>query len=220
MYRRNRILMSEADAPGGGNGAAPVATPATPSEPAAPTPVAQAPSVDVDAIAAKVRDSLFAEMRKAGVLGKQNKTKTDEPAPPQAPAPLDPFAMRKLDFALTKMGVSADLTQSQYERAHRDFASEAPGDAESWARDYFHGFKSSAPQPQPVQTAPAPKPNPQSQSPVSDRGSPPPNAVPLHEADLWTMSESDRAALIREKGIKWYSDKLKAQGKGRAITLR
>lgn len=221
MFQRNRILMSEADTAGGGNGAAPVVTPETPAPPAAPTPVVPAP-IDANAIATQVRDSLFAELRRAGVLGKQPKPKDGDPPPTPVATPpqFDPFAMRKLDFALNKIGIAADLNQSQYERAHRDFATESPVDAESWAKDYFHGFRSAAPQPiAAAAAAPAPK-TPQNPQPASDRGSPPPSAVPLAEADLWTMSDSDRAALIREKGIKWYTDRLKAQGKGRTVSLR
>lgn len=235
LHNLSRILMAEADA-SGGNGAVSNAP-----APAVDVPQAQGDAVtmaraDLDALVAsaveqgiaKAKDSIFAEARRTFTQSKNKPAPSanDAPAPQSAATPqVDPLKMRKLDRALNKAGLATRLTDSQYQRAEKAFASEDPDDAEAWVADYFNGF-GAAPTPTPAPTAapaaPAPSPSaqPLNPHPVSDRGSPPPSRVPLHEADLWTMSESDRAALIREKGIAWYTAKLKEQGKGRSIRLR
>ncbi len=65
----------------------------------------------------------------------------------------------------------------------------------------------------------AAKPQPLNERPASDRGSPA-TSIPLVEQDLVTMSESDRLALIKEKGSAWYRQQLAKQLKGRPVTLR
>lgn len=218
MFIRPRILMSEADS-SGGNGAVVPSVVSPPSESAAPVPTAPAGGVDVDTIATKVRDSLFAELRRAGVFEKQ------KPAAPVAkgespsanPQP-DPLKLRALDRALAKTGLASSLSDSQYQRAERAFAAEDPPDVESWTRDYFAGF--GAPNPSPV-TQPAPQPaQPANARPASDRGSPPAPQVPLYEQKLRDLSEADRSALIKEKGLQWYRTKLAADLKGQPIKLR
>jgi hypothetical protein len=64
------------------------------------------------------------------------------------------------------------------------------------------------------------QPKPQNERPVSDRGAPPPAQVPLEEADIVSMSDSDRTALVKQKGLRWYHDKLASQLKGRSVRLR
>lgn len=218
MFIRPRILMSEADS-SGGNGAVAPSVVNSPSESAAPVPTAPAGGVDVDAIATKVRDSLFAELRRAGMFEKQ------KPAAPVAkgespsanPQP-DPLKLRSLDRALTKSGLATRLSDSQYQRAEKAFASEDPPDADGWVRDYFDGF--GAPNPSPV-TQPAPVPaQPLNARPASDRGSPPAPQVPLYEQKLRDLSEADRGALLKEKGLQWYRTKLAADLKGQPIKLR
>lgn len=219
MSIRPRILMSEVDA-SSGNGAVVPSVVNPPSESAAPVPTAPAGGVDVDAIATKVRDSLFAELRRAGMFEKQKPA----PAPaksgesPSANAQPDPLKLRSLDRALTKSGLATRLSDSQYQRAEKAFAAEDPPDVEGWVRDYFDGF--GAPNPSPV-TQPAPQPaQPLNARPASDRGSPPPPQVPLYEQKLRDLSEADRNALLKEKGPQWYRTKLAADLKGQPIKLR
>jgi hypothetical protein len=60
---------------------------------------------------------------------------------------------------------------------------------------------------------------PRNEKPASDRGSP--AAAPsLDDADLVTMSESDRSAYIKQKGLRGFTDKLREQLKGRKISTR
>ena len=230
MNQFKRMFMTEVDA-GSGNGAV---VPPTTTAPANPQPQAQeaaAAPLTLEALTKvledrdqKLHDKLFAAVRRDGGLPKkETKTKTDDALAPTQPQ-LDPFKMRKLDFALTKHGIAAELTQTQYERAHRDFAAEEPGDAESWAKDYFHGHAKFA---APVATAQAATtvsqpatPQPRTAVPVSDRGSPPVSAVPLEEQKILAMSPSDREALRRQKGDKWYTDKLLEESRTQKFSLR
>ena len=217
MFIRPRILMSEVDASSGnGAGAPSVVNPS--SESAAPVPTAPVASVDVDAIVTKVRDSLFAELRRSGAFEKQKPVapvaKGESPTATQP----DPLRLRALDRALAKSGLASSLSDSQYQRAERAFAAEDPPDVEGWTRDYFAGF--GMPTPSPV-TQPAQQPaQPTNARPASDRGSPPAPQVPLYEQKLRDLSDADRTALLKEKGPQWYRTKLANDLKGQPIKLR
>jgi hypothetical protein len=218
MIQRTRILMSAADE--GGASAAPSPVVETQPELAALQPAVPAHVVDPDAIAAKVRDSLFAELRKAGVFEKQKAAPAAKPAESSTQSQPDLAKLRRLDRGVVESGLSGRIPDAAYQRAERDFVADDPADVTSWLRDYFPGLGGSS-TPQPAVTAPqAPAPKPQNAQPVSDRGAPPPSQVPLAEADLVTMSESDRAHLIKEKGLRWYKDHLAGQLKGRRMLLR
>lgn len=225
-----RILQNQADgSPGNGAPVTPPAAVETPAQPAAQTPAAPAAPApaDADAIAAKVRDSLFAELRKAGLFEK-NKPAPASGAKPngEAQAPqADPIKLRALDRALSRTGLADKLTDAQYRRAERDFVVEDPSDADSWAKDYFTGFVGSH-APAPVQNAatvaaqPAAPAQPSNAIPASSRGAPPAPQVPLEEMNPWTMSETDRDAFIKQKGIKVYLEKARQFGKGIVIDPR
>lgn len=207
-----RILMAEADASTG------AAVPAVVSESTAAEPQAQAappmPSVDVDAITTKVSNAVFAALRKSGAFD-EKPSKTTKEAPPAAPsASEERTLLRGLDRAIAQLGFEPSSTQ--YARIERDLLADKPSDVSAYVRDYFPAAKASPP----ATPAPAAKPvAPTNDKPASDRGSPA-SAVPLVEADLVTMSESDRSALIREKGLPWYRGQLAKQLKGRPVTLR
>lgn len=68
---------------------------------------------------------------------------------------------------------------------------------------------------QPAQAAPA-----RNERPVSDRGSPPVSAVPLEEQNVISMTPSDRDALRKLKGDKWFADRVMEASKGIAFKLR
>lgn len=232
LLNQKRIFMAELDA--GGN-------PAPAPTPAVDVPQAQgaAPALSketADAIAsavttafAGVKDSIFAEARRTFTAQKPGKAPA-APADPSAPvvAPtVDPTEERRIlrdfDRSLSKLGLSAQINSGQWTRAESALLAERPDNVEAWAADYFQGFgATTAPHPAPAsQPAPAPL-KPQNEIPASNRGGPPPSSVPLAEADILTMSESDRAALIADKGYAWFSkrftDQLKA--KGQVVKLR
>lgn len=224
-----RILMNEADA-GGGNGAA---VPATPAEPVS-VPQAQGDTVtiskaDLAALVAAeatkavtaVKDSIYAEARRTFTGSKEKKPKTDDPAPTTA-APMSATEersyLRGLDRYIATKGLKP--TASQYERAERALLGERPENVEAWASDYFDGYGGAQTSTQPVQAQTAPAPKPVSEHPISNRGAPPPAQTPIEEMDLWTATDSDRAAFARTKGVKAYVDTLKKQGKGRPVRIR
>lgn len=209
-----RILMAEADASTG------AAAPVVVSESTAAEPQAQAappsPSVDVDAITAKVSNAVFAALRKSGAFD-EKPSKTTKEAPAAAPsASEERTLLRGLDRAIAQLGFEPSSTQ--YARIERDLLADKPSDVSAYVRDYFPAAKASQPAAAvaPATTAPVVK----STGPtVSDRGAPA-ATVPLVERDLVTMSDSDRASLIKEKGLTWYRNQLAGQLKGRPISLR
>lgn len=103
------------------------------------TPQAQgaAPPLDpaiVAAIAASVRDSVFADLRRTGQL-KQAKPPAETTNPGQSAAGPDLARLRQLDRAIARTGVGASLKDSIYQRMERDFQAESPPDAEAWVRE-------------------------------------------------------------------------------------
>jgi hypothetical protein len=69
---------------------------------------------------------------------------------------------------------------------------------------------------------PAPRPTYQRPlgPPASDAGGPAAPARSLEGASLFTMSEADRAHLIREKGLDWYRKTLQEQSRSTNVKLR
>ena len=233
-----RILMNQADASPGNS--APAAPPAQ-AAPAAP-PQAQGATVtltqaDLDAkIAAaveqgftKAKDSFYAEARRATEASNRPKAKTPatgdaEPGPQPLSASEERTFLRGLDRTIAQLGIAPN--SAQYASAERDLLVERPGSVDAWVKERFEGFGKSpaSSQQQPAAASAATQPvapaQPQNAQPASSRGAPPAPQVPLEEMDLWTMSDSDRAAFIKQKGIKAYNEKLRQQGKGRAVSFR
>lgn len=231
---KQRILMNAADSsPGGGQaqGApAPSANASAPSQ--SPNPQAQGDglALTIEALTPVlrqlVRDAINADTRRASSGKQTNPSNASKSGNNGASAPMfDPARYRELDRAVTRAGMAETLSGSAYKRMERAFSDENPDDAEAWVTDYFAGLgvaKTSTPN-QTANTATTQQatqtPAPQGQ-PVSDRGAPPAPKVPLEEADLVTMSEADRNALIKSKGLKWYRETLSAQLKGKTVVLR
>lgn len=217
-----RILLNAADlSPGNGAPVAPAIV-VDPAEPAAPTPAAT-PTVDAKAIAAEVRDSLFAELRRAGILEK-SKVPAAPKSPDSAGVAADPLKLRALDRALTRTGLADKLSDTQYRRAERDFVAEDPSDADTWAKDYFHGFSGSPATVQPAVSASQPAIAPPAQTPSgppqSNRGAPPAAKVSLDETPFHKWPQSDRDAYLKEKGSVAYRTKLNESLKGMPINFR
>jgi hypothetical protein len=230
-----RILLNAVDQ-GGGNAAAAPATPVVPAAPAAAaaTPAAPAQGApltreDLKTFAADVRNGVFADLRRAGVLGnggERTTTTQQQPATPAAPtghepAP-DPMALRRLDRALARVPAER-LTPAMYERLERLFSAEAPRDAEAWVSEFFPvngaAQPAAAAQAAAVITPNTPAVNPTGPT-VSDRGAPAATKVPAEDADILEMSEDDRKALLKAKGTSWFAAKLREQMKGRRISVR
>jgi hypothetical protein len=223
-----RILMNAADA-SGGNGAPPPPTAPVDAPPQAQGAPAANPLEDVVAkLAAQVEgiaksmNSLHAEGRRAreGKAPAKQETKDDATSTADDPGSLlalrDAFDDSTSELKLTKGQRQLLREAVMAKRLH-------PSDVDGFVTDYVSraGWGSGTSNPAPASApAPAPPPAPQNAHPASDRGSPPPPKAPLHEADLLTMNDTDRAALIKEKGMKWFSDKLRSQTKGRPVSWR
>lgn len=164
---------------------------------------------------AEFRNGLFADFRKAGGFESKFKTKDETPAAAAPSASEERTLLRGLDRAIAQLGV--EPTAVQYARIERDLLADKPADISSYVRDYFPAPKVSTPA-APAAEAVA-KPTPQNAQPASNRGAPAAQ-VPLVERDLVTMSEADRNALIKEKGLAWYRTQLAGQLKGRPVSLR
>lgn len=229
-----RILMNAVDGGGGGGSPPAPAPPAPLNDPPAQPAVVQLDDATRRAIVADARDSFFAEARRSGLLptnGNRQPAAAARPESPATPTPastpsVDPVALRGLDRALTRSGRAP--SEAAYRRLERDFTAESPADPDAWLTDYFSGFGTS-PTAAPVAAAAAATTPPQlapiarpAGPPVSDRGAPPPPAVALEQQDLISMSPSDRDALVKLKGGKWFSDALTAQMKanGTRIVVR
>lgn len=213
-----RILMAEAD--GATGAAAPVAPTAEPTvEPQAPV-ASGLTRDDVKSMLSEFRNGLFADFRKAGGFEKSSKpVKGDEPqASVTMSAAEERTFLRGVDRAISQLGF--EPTAQQYARLERDVLADKPSDVSAYVKDYFPALKGSpTPAAPAAPQAPAAKPAPLNEQPASDRGGTA-AVVPLVERDLVTMSESDRRALIKEKGVAWYRSQLASQLKGRPVTLR
>lgn len=227
-----RILMNAADgSPGNGAPAIPpVDVPPAQDEPKAQG--APTPSVSIDDFKqlmstvselAKSVNSLHAADRRARE-GKQPPA-ADLAKPGTTPNADDPSSLLALRDAFDDATSEMKLTKGQRSLLRESVMSKriAPSDVDGYVQDYASRAGWSAttqaqqPDHKPANTAP---PQPQNAIPASDRGSPPPPKAPLAEADILKMSESDRLALVREKGIKWFAERARAQAKGRQVQWR
>lgn len=173
---------------------------------------------------ADAKDSIFAEARRTFTATNKSKPGKSDDGTSGAPAALtsteERTYLRGLDRTIAQLGIKPNT--AQYARAERDLLNDRPDNVDGWAKDYFEGWgagtqtQPTAPVVVPTQAQP---PKPTNERPASDRGSPPPSQVPLVEQDLVSMSESDRRALIKEKGNGWYVKQLQQQLKGRRVTF-
>lgn len=216
--------MTEADS-GSGNGAAVQSSAETGNVPQAQGDAITIGKSELDALVASAaakavsdaKDSIFAEARRTFTGSK--KDKAPAPADPATPTQsADAMRMRALDRALSKHGLADRLSDAQYKRVEKLFVEESPDDAATWVKDYFDGFGVAPSQPATTNQAAQPA-KPVAEHPVSNRGAPPPAQVPIDELDLFTASDSDRAAFIKAKGPKAYLAQLQKQGKGRPVRL-
>lgn len=224
-----RILMAEADASGGNGAPAPVAAPSDVPAPASGAALSitqdafdAAIAAAVDKGFAKARDSFHAEARRVAAAPKA-KTNAADPPPTASPQP-DPIKLRKLDRAINSAGVK--LTDFAYELAEQAWMSSGDdSDPVAWVKGFSDRLGISAspaatPAPTPSPTNVTPATPARNAAPVSDRGSPPVSAVPLEDQNVLSMSPTDREALRKLKGDKWFTDRVNEQLKGHRVQLR
>jgi hypothetical protein len=221
----SNILMNQADSSPGG-GAAPAATPQ--AQGAAP---AQTPAFDTTSIAAavaeQVRNSMFAELRRAGVLGGDNNERSqpkpkagrhDEgAAPPPSVSTADVQKVAKFQRALGAAGFTSD--QESIIETLFDVEKPEVGAIGEWvaAKAKALGITKGAgtgttnPTGQ-VATPPA--------QPASNAGAPAGPSQFTEDTPLWKLSPEDRAAFIRQKGLTVYRQTLQQQLRGVRVTVR
>jgi hypothetical protein len=160
------------------------------------------------------RDSIFAELRRNGVIGKEKSRGGAE----SKPAPTDSIRMRSFDRALARSQHASGLTDAAVARLERLYIDEQPDDASQWLGEVLGGMGAGTTSAaQPAISAPAPT---RSASPVSDGGTPPAPKAPLEERDLLSLSPADRDHIIKQKGVKWYLSKLTEQNKGKQFPIK
>lgn len=224
-----RILMNAADAsPGSGTASTDAAQSDTQAQGAGASSTVDIAAIVTEAVSKAVasateqtRNSIFAEMRRTGQIEKSKPAKTEPTADKGAPAQPDLSRLRMLDRALAKTPYAARLNDKQYARLERDFVSESPDDAATWLSDYFGDLGTAAAPAAAGTTAPEPAaPSPRTSPPASDGGAPAPSRVPLAERRVQDMTASDRAHLIKEKGLSFYKSKVFAELQGQSVRLK
>jgi hypothetical protein len=214
-----RIYMTEADAsPGNGAPAAPPVPAEPPAAPAAPAPV----GVTVDQVKnlmtemlAGFKNATFAELRKAGALGKdKSSAESTNPSPSVSPTAAAPApsglteavleARLEQERVITRVQVENKLTDAQVKRMKTALKVEQPEDAASWASAYLTdlGLVRQA-ETAPTQVTPITQPQPNGQ-PISDKGAPSPGGVVNWEREFAEnpigMSPAARGAMDAKHG--------------------
>lgn len=191
LIKPTTILRNEeGSSPGGG---APVAPPA-PSDPGTPAPAAPSAissdmlkSIAGEVVAAalpKLRDGVFAELRKSGALKKEaaDPAPTNPPQNPGAPTATglsmaDVEAMLERERVITARATKHDLNDAQIRRMKAALTGVA-ADQFATEADSFLSDLGLVKAPTPQQATPAPlQPQPTNAQPISDKGSPVPGGV-------------------------------------------
>ncbi len=177
----------------------------------------------IDAKLTDQRNGIFADLRKAGALGKAPKADADTPNPTQSPAADDVQTLIARERAFNRAISSVRLNDTQFARMERAFQLEKPDDPAAWVRDWTADLGIGKQETGPSASNPAAA--PRSAHPVSDSGAPAPVTTPSDEVDPWTLSEDDLRAMYRRDGFQATTIKLrqqyrKALGGGRRLRLR
>ena len=213
-----RIFMNEADSsPGNGAPAAPP-DPAEPQAQAAPAPdLSQLVSQIVTQVTATVEERLaaqenkiFANLRKAGALGKDKTepTQTASTAPasaPPAPAATSADEVRAIiarERAITFAAVENKLTTQQIARITSAIEAEKPDEPAAWVKSFLADMGIARPADQPV--TPAQPVQQTNGSPISDKGSPAPGGAVAWEREFAEnpigMSKAAYALMVAKHG--------------------
>lgn len=188
INQTKRIYMNEADS-SPGNGA-----PAAPPDPATPPASPAAAPIDVDALVTRLvgavderfttlSNGLFANARKAGLLGKEKPADpAPAPQPPQAPAPpthvaatgismADVESMLEQERVFTRAATEHKLTDAQVKRMKNALKADKPEDISAWTTTFLAdmGLVKSSPPPAAPAALPATTPAPAKPN-ISDRG--------------------------------------------------
>jgi hypothetical protein len=215
----NRILMNEADgSPGGG------AAPATPAAPIAAPTAPETPALTAEAVATIVatavdtklkafENGLFANARKAGLLGKEKSAETPSvssaaAAPASTGLSADEVeALIEQTRVLTKVQLENKLSDAAVLRMKSALKADKPNDVSTWTASYLADLglvRTSQESSTPTTSAPAVAIAPNT-APISDRGSPAPTGAvgwrhELQMAGALGMSKAGREQMDAELG--------------------
>lgn len=217
-----------------------IVTTDTPVTPPATTPAATRVTFtaeqqeEVNRIASRAREEGKQSAQRRAEPPKSQPTASTQHPTAEAPSGLSLADVQRMiaregDFVTALTGAGLDDDQKRSVRAL--FVAANPDDVGAWWKDTIEPLKLGKQPAPPATTPPVTQTTPQQVSPqetptqpavppVSDRGAPPAPKVPLEEAYLPTMSQSDRDALIKTKGARWYMDQLTKQLRGKSIDLR
>lgn len=208
-------MNEEGGSPGGGSAPPPAVPPAsTAATPPVETaiPVSQLKAVVSEAFG-ELRNGLFADLRKAGALGKE-KPSAESPAtptPPSAAAPAqtglsmaDVEAMLEQDRAITRAQIEHKLNDAQVRRMKSALKADKPEDVGTWATAYLSDMGLVRTETPTTTTTTASTPALPGGPPISDKGSPAPGGVTNWEREFADnplgMSEAARALMDAKHG--------------------
>lgn len=225
MHAKPHMLMN-AQPGDGSSGGGPPPDSGTPAPAPAQGSAASEPSM-LDQIArlidtklADQQNGIFANLRKAGVLGKAPKSDPETNAHPSVPAE-DVQALIARERAFNRAISSVRLNDTQFARMEKAFQLEKPEDPSAWVRSWTadlgigqQGSGEQQPKTSVTRTA----------FPVSDGGAPAPVSVPSDQIEPWTLTKDDVASTIRRDGAvaagaKWKSQ-LRRSLQGKRISLK
>ena len=244
INQTKRIYMTEEDGSPGGGAAPPAPAPSPAAQPAPEgDPLVQIKSAMNDVIGGfrteltAFKNSIFADLRKSGALGKDKPGETPPPptATPAAPAVSATLTMDQVESmleqtrVLERASVENGLTDAQQKRMRLALKAEAPEDVATWAKTYLAdmGLAKSTTTPTPTPPNPAPGIQPSTAPPVSDKGSPAPGGTVNWEAeftrDPLRMSPAAKAAGEakhgKEKFTKMRLERIAALASGIRVTV-
>lgn len=222
-----KMLLNAADSGGASGAGGGNAAPAAGASPAQGTPAPSVPSLDqikglIGEQVGELKNGLFAEFRRSGLLGK-DKAGDDgkagagaagagtSPAPGLTSADVDKLVNRATAFE--RIATETKLTDSQRKRMDAAMRAENPDDVAGWSKSYLEDLgivKAATANPQPnTQSSGALRPGLGS----SDRGAPTRDTSLAHEGAVWKMTAADVASLIREKGFQAAGHELRTRMK-------
>jgi len=189
----------------------------TATEPTNSEPQARADGVtreELKAILSEFRDGIFANVRRSigfGKAGKETEPQSTQPPPQRQDSGDD----RQRERAFLRATLPLGLTPSQFDRMAKSFDLERPDDPQEWVAGYA---RDTGLQRNDVTNATTTQ--PKHGSPASNVGGPPPSRTITDDANIFELSEADRAHLLKTKGPKWFKDKVFKDARGMRVKIR
>lgn len=233
MHKLNwlsHVLRAPDDGTGGGGGVTPPNDPPNgQAQGQDPNPLIGQLSSLIEEKLGSFKDSMHADIRRQ-IDGMSNRGKgsgskpTPDPTPPQPQPDPTPGLTREdirsvvaSERAIQSAMASAGLSEGARGRMLRAFEAESPKDPAAWAKEYLSDFglgdktegATGTPAPTTAQGAA-----------VTNTGAPAQPTTVNEDTPLWRLSESDRAALIAQKGRHWFRQKYREQLKNTKVQVR